>query len=287
MSTGTKPSHWWRRLLTGPAPETNPTAAQRDYDAWSTLPMFVASITWLVGAAFQYVPVLHPVYGREGALLGAVTWLIFALDFVIRFVIDPSKRTFISRYWPLLVALVFPPLRILLVISAVKRITRDRNSLAKMVGLYAIYSTMLVVIFGALLTLTFEIDAPNANIRSFGDSIWWGFVTVTTVGYGDFTPVTNPGRFVGVLIMFAGAAAVGAVTAAVASRFVSGNRGESSAATGSHPAPTVPTVTFDNAQAGEQATLQALSQQIDQLTKQVAELSERLSPDATRAGSGE
>ena len=84
----------------------------------------------------------------------------------------------------------------------------------------------LFVLFGALFTFMFEINAPNANITSFGDAVWWGFVTVTTVGYGDFTPITVGGRVIAVGIMFTGAAAVGAVTAAVASRFINGNRDE-------------------------------------------------------------
>ena len=104
------------------------------------------------------------------------------------------------------------------------RVARDRNALAKIVGLYAVYAVTFVVIFGALFTLMFEINSPGANITSFGDSTWWAFVTVTTVGYGDFTPVTVGGRVIAVFIMFTGAAAVGAVTAAVASRFItSGN----------------------------------------------------------------
>ena len=127
-------------------------------------------------------------------------------------------------------ALLFPPLRILLVITAVMRVARDRNALAKIVGLYAVYAVTFVVLFGALFTLMFEIDAPGANIQSFGDATWWAFVTVTTVGYGDFTPVTVPGRVIAVLIMFTGAAAVGAVTAAVASRFINSGNAASAAA---------------------------------------------------------
>ena len=199
------------------------TPAQRTYDNLSTFPMFLAAMIWLLSTFFTWSTALSPEYREEGVRLSIVTWLIFALDMAIRFVLDPHKGNFLKRNWPLLVALAFPPLRIILVVMAVMRIAKDRNALTKIVGIYAVYAVLFVVLFGAVFTLIFEIDAPGANITSYGDAVWWGFVTVTTVGYGDFTPVTVGGRAIAVLIMFTGAAAVGAVTAAVASRFIVGS----------------------------------------------------------------
>lgn len=231
QSSAPPPKHpgFWTRYFAAPNPATL-TPAQRWYDNFSSVPMFVVSITWLVSTFFTWSPALSPIYRREGVTLSVITWGIFALDLFIRFVLDPKKRDFVKRSWPLMIALLFPPLRILLVIAAVMRVARDRNALAKIVGLYAVYAVTFVVLFGALFTLMFEINAPGANITSFGDSTWWAFVTVTTVGYGDFTPVTVGGRVIAVLIMFTGAAAVGAVTAAVASRFINSGNASSAAA---------------------------------------------------------
>lgn len=220
---------FWRRITT-PPPDAELTSAQRFYNSISSIPMFVVAMTWLVSTFFTWAPSLSPVYRAEGFSLSLITWLIFALDLTIRFVLDPKKKDFMKRNWPFAIALLFPPLRIILVIAAVMRVARDRNALAKIVGLYAVYAVLTVVIFGSLFTLMFEINAPGANITSYGDAAWWGFVTVTTVGYGDFTPVTVGGRVVAVFIMFTGAAAVGAVTAAVASRFISS--GSSSTSSG-------------------------------------------------------
>lgn len=231
QSSAPPPKHpgFWTRYFAAPNPATL-TPAQRWYDNFSSVPMFVVSITWLVSTFFTWSPALSPIYRREGVTLSVITWGIFALDLFIRFVLDPKKKDFVKRAWPLMIALLFPPLRILLVIAAVMRVARDRNALAKIVGLYAVYAVTFVVLFGALFTLMFEINAPGANITSFGDSTWWAFVTVTTVGYGDFTPVTVGGRVIAVFIMFTGAAAVGAVTAAVASRFINSGNASSAAA---------------------------------------------------------
>ncbi|MEJ7650121.1 MAG: potassium channel family protein [Nakamurella sp.] len=69
---------------------------------------------------------------------------------------------------------------------------------------------------GALAILDVEQLAPDANIRSFGDALWWASTTVTTVGYGDRFPVTTQGRFVAVGLMLVGLAVVGVITASVA-----------------------------------------------------------------------
>ncbi len=62
--------------------------------------------------------------------------------------------------------------------------------------------------------------APNSNIKTAADAIWWSFVTITTVGYGDFFPVTLTGRLIAALLMVAGVGMFGAFTAYVASFFM-------------------------------------------------------------------
>jgi voltage-gated potassium channel len=286
-----KPGFWKR--ITTPTPDSELTSAQRFYNSISSIPMFVVAMTWLVSTFFTWAPSLSPVYRAEGFTLSLITWLIFALDLTIRFVLDPKKKDFMKRNWPFAIALLFPPLRIILVISAVMRVARDRNALAKIVGLYAVYAVLTVVIFGSLFTLMFEINAPGANITSYGDAAWWGFVTVTTVGYGDFTPVTVGGRVVAVFIMFTGAAAVGAVTAAVASRFISS--GSSSSSSGQsqesqqtqapvdpHPSPAIgPTPSR------EDARLEDVMDHLREMEEQMRRIADRLDEaPATRGTEG-
>ena len=68
--------------------------------------------------------------------------------------------------------------------------------------------------------LQVEGRSPDANIQTGGEALWWGFVTITTVGYGDFYPVTTLGRTIGVFVMFAGVGIIGALASILASILV-------------------------------------------------------------------
>jgi voltage-gated potassium channel len=90
---------------------------------------------------------------------------------------------------------------------------------------YATFITILlagiVLSVSSLVVLEAESRSPAANITTGGDAIWWGLVTITTVGYGDFYPVTTLGRFTGVFVMFAGIGIIGALASILASLLVS------------------------------------------------------------------
>jgi voltage-gated potassium channel len=92
-------------------------------------------------------------------------------------------------------------------------------------GQYATFITILlagiVLSVASILVLEVESRAPDGNIKTGGDAIWWGLVTITTVGYGDFYPVTMFGRLTGVLVMFAGIGIIGALASILASLLVS------------------------------------------------------------------
>jgi voltage-gated potassium channel len=90
---------------------------------------------------------------------------------------------------------------------------------------YATFITILlagmVLSVASLLVLQFESRSTDANITTGGDAIWWGIVTITTVGYGDFYPVTWLGRMTGIFVMFAGIGIIGALASILASLLVS------------------------------------------------------------------
>lgn len=65
-----------------------------------------------------------------------------------------------------------------------------------------------------------ERHAAHANITSFTDALWWGVVTVLTIGYGDRYPITPEGREFAGLLMVSGVACVGIITAKISSMFL-------------------------------------------------------------------
>jgi voltage-gated potassium channel len=81
---------------------------------------------------------------------------------------------------------------------------------------------VLMLLFSSIAILQFETD-PNSNIKTAGDAIWWAYVTMTTVGYGDKYPVTTEGRFVAAILMTVGVGLFGTFTAYVSSWFVKDN----------------------------------------------------------------
>ncbi len=91
-------------------------------------------------------------------------------------------------------------------------------------GEYAAFITimaaMIVLTVASVLVLQFESKAPDANITTGGDALWWAVVTITTVGYGDQYPVTMGGRLTAVFVMFAGVGIIGALASILASVLV-------------------------------------------------------------------
>ena len=85
---------------------------------------------------------------------------------------------------------------------------------------------ILLVIFSAIGILQVEND-PNSNIKTAEYAIWWAYVTITTVGYGDKFPVTTEGRIIAAILMTAGVGLFGTFTAYIASWFVTDNKTKS------------------------------------------------------------
>jgi voltage-gated potassium channel len=110
-------------------------------------------------------------------------------------------------------------------------------------GQYATFITILsafiVLVVASILVLEFESFAPpgEANITTGGDALWWGVVTITTVGYGDQFPVTLLGRLTGVFVMFAGVGIIGALASILASILVPPPDPDPAPASGPAPAP--------------------------------------------------
>ena len=67
-----------------------------------------------------------------------------------------------------------------------------------------LYVAPILIYFLLIWALVYvEKDAPGANITSLWDGLWYSVVTLTTVGYGDYYPVTSVGKVLGLSLIFA------------------------------------------------------------------------------------
>ena len=150
---------------------------------------------------------------------------IFLADWVFWLTRSSDNRTYLKRTWwdllgmvPLAVpgGMVFGFLRLLRLLRIVRAFEHTRRRLhqsslvedaERLIQLALAAATITVL--GAVLTWIVESDVEGSQIRSFGDALWWAIVTVSTVGYGDITPVTATGRVVATLLMVTGITILG------------------------------------------------------------------------------
>jgi voltage-gated potassium channel len=101
--------------------------------------------------------------------------------------------------------------------TLVKDILENRSRYATFL---TILLTILILTVASVLVLQFESKSPDAKITTGGDALWYSIVTITTVGYGDFYPVTPAGRITAMFIMFMGVGIIGALASILASLLV-------------------------------------------------------------------
>ena len=139
---------------------------------------------------------------------------VYGIDIAIRSALAPRHLHYALTHPLALVSVVVPPVRVLFSIRLVQSVFRRGH-----LGQFLLAAAVLVL-DGAVMVYLFERHAPGSNIHTLGDALWWSFVTVTTVGYGDFYPVTIGGRITACFVMGTGLLTLAVITAQVASSFV-------------------------------------------------------------------
>jgi voltage-gated potassium channel len=205
-------------------PET-PSRVQR-YERQAEIPLLLLATAFLVAYAW---PVLDPrlnVTVRGGLwVLSWAVWVVFVVDYIIRVSLAGEQRhSYVRSHWydiPMIALPMLRPLRVLRLLAFARMLNRSATGgLIERASVYIGGVAVMAIGLGAVAVLDVEQNAPEANITSFGDAIWWASSTVFTVGYGDRYPVTTEGRMIAVALMVVGIGVVGAVTASVATWMV-------------------------------------------------------------------
>ncbi len=163
-----------------------------------------------------------------------LTIILFA-DFVYRLVTAPSRRDYFFREFgwaDLLASLPVMQLKVLRVFRLIRVFRLLRANGVRVIGnrlmrnragsalLTLLLMGILVLEFGSLWMLALEEGAPDANIVTASDALWYTIVTISTVGYGDQYPVTTQGRVLGAVIIIIGVGIFGTFTGYLANVFL-------------------------------------------------------------------
>lgn len=184
-------------------------------------PLIVASLLWLIAYSWKSI---SDAQGSGAIVLWAIialTYLVFLVDYLVRLALAKPRAPWFRGHLLDLAIVAIPMLRALRLLRVLTAMTFGTQTagtvLRSRIAIYGAGASLLVIYLCALAVLDVERGAPGANIENFGDAMWWAFVTVATVGYGDFYPVTAVGRMWAVGLMAGGVAIVGTVTATVSS----------------------------------------------------------------------
>jgi voltage-gated potassium channel len=164
---------------------------------------------------------------------------IFAVEFGSRILAARSRRDYFRGHWIDLVALV-PPIRVARVLRLLRLLRLVRafagiyragmhvNGLARHKGFAWLLLAWLGVMVVCSAWLYIAEHGVNKAVDNPFDALWWGVVTLTTVGYGDVTPVTTEGRIAAMVLMLLGIGLFGAITATITSYLLSHESGHGS-----------------------------------------------------------
>lgn len=188
------------------------------------MPLAVVAIIFLIAYSYQVLknPQGHDDQSLEAALW--IVWGVFVVDYLVRLSLATDRLKWFFHHIIDFFVAVLPflrPLRLL-------RLLVLFGALQKAIGgairgkiiVYTAFSVVLLIYIASLAILDEERGKPGSRINNFGDAVWWAISTVTTVGYGDKTPVTTVGKVIAVFLMLGGISLLGVVTATLASWIV-------------------------------------------------------------------
>ena len=205
-------------------PRTERDAAFLDrFDPAIRLPLIISAILPLI---------VVPQQGNwVSVVVGVVTWLVFLVDYVVHARhLQHFGRTAYGRF-DLFIVVATAPWFLLpgahggsfVVLLRLARLGRLVMASQKSRQLFDRLGQVGAVALGVLVTASlvayFAEHPTNPEFATVGDALWWGIVTMTTVGYGDIVPKTPTGRWAAVVIMLTGVAVLGLLAGSLASFF--------------------------------------------------------------------
>jgi len=199
--------------------------------------MLVLAFVWLGLFIIELIWGLSPLLN----IVSNVIWIIFILDFLVKFALAPHKLSYIKHHWLTVISLLLPALRTFRLV----RVVRSLRTLRAIRGLrllrvmtrtnrgmralsasfnrrgfsYVIVLTLVVILVGAAGMYTFEHELSNSGLDNYGTALWWTAMIMTTMG-SDYWPRTPEGRVLCIILSLYAFAVFGYVTATLATFFI-------------------------------------------------------------------
>jgi len=176
------------------------------------------------GFAIVYVVIGFAPDTLQTLALDYVLTAVFFIEFTTRIGASYDRRRYFRGHWIDLVALVPPArglrvlrllrlLRLIRAFAGMYRALAATRDLAQHKGLAVLITAWAGVMVICSLAMYAAENGVNEAVSSPFDAMWWGIVTLTTVGYGDVVPKTPEGRLAATVLMLLGIGAFSAITA--------------------------------------------------------------------------
>lgn len=205
---------------------------------WLETPMLVLGFVWLALLVIELIWGLSPLL--EG--LGTVIWIVFVIDFSVKFTLAPRKVEYFKANWITAIALLLPALRVfrivrvfrvlraaraargLRLVRVLSSLNRGMRALGNTMGRrgfgYVVALTLVVTLAGAAGIFAFESDNRSGpRLESYGAALWWTAMLMTTLG-SDYWPQSPEGRILCFLLALYAFTIFGYVTATLATFFL-------------------------------------------------------------------
>jgi voltage-gated potassium channel len=186
--------------------------------------LFLSLIYTITFISPIYFYPLNPPINKLCQFVNYFVWVYFAVDYLIQMFLSTNKSKFFKTHLGELILVIVPFFRPLRALRALLFTTsasfRNRNAYLRSIPALVSATTFLMIIIMGAAVLDVERNAP-------GDAIWWGLITVTTIGYGDVYPVTAEGRLVAAVLIIFGLVMVSTLTASFAAWILSHDKDNS------------------------------------------------------------
>lgn len=182
----------------------------------------IYTITFI--SPIYFYPLNHPL-DVFCQIINYGVWIYFIIDYLIQLFLSTSKTKFFKTHLAELILVIVPFFRPLRALRALLFTTsasfRNRSTYLRSIPVFVAATTFLMIVIMGAAVLDVERTVPGSHIKSAGDALWWGLITVTTIGYGDVYPITAEGRLVAAVLIIFGIAMTSTLTASFAAWILS------------------------------------------------------------------